>query len=66
MCLGSVLSIDHYPPIDLVINTGLAPRFALFLKYDNCPNLQYESAWVLTNIASGSKEQAIVVVFSDR
>lgn len=40
-----------------MIDTGLVPRFAMFLKYDNCPNLQYEAAWVLTNIASGSKEQ---------
>lgn len=48
---------DHHPPIDLVISTGLVPRFVSFLNYDNCPSLQYEAAWVITNIASGTKEQ---------
>ena len=48
-----------------MIDTGLVPRFAMFLKYDNCPNLQYEAAWVLTNIASGSKEQVLLRRRSD-
>ncbi|KNB42430.1 importin subunit alpha-1 [Blastocystis sp. subtype 4] len=55
---------DHYPPIDLVIQTGLVPRFTSFLSCDSCPELQYEAAWVLTNIASGNKDQTAVVVMS--
>lgn len=57
VCLISY--IDHYPPIDLVIKTGLVPRFTSFLSCDKCPELQYEAAWVLTNIASGDKDQVI-------
>ena len=52
---------DHYPPIDLVIQTGLVPRFTSFLSCDNCPELQYEAAWVLTNIASGNKDQVYIL-----
>ena len=56
---------DHYPPIDLVIQTGLVPRFTSYLSCDSCPELQYEAAWVLTNIASGNKDQVIVCSFYD-
>ena len=52
---------DHYPPIDLVIQTGLVPRFTSFLSCDSCPELQYEAAWVLTNIASGNKDQVYIL-----
>lgn len=49
--------LDHSPPIDLVINTGIIPAICNYLSFDDCPELQYESAWVLTNICSGTKEQ---------
>lgn len=57
------LSINSDPPIDLVIETGLVPRFIEFLTADQ-DSLQLEAAWVLTNLCSGSSNQTAAVVKS--
>uniref|UniRef100_V9KI83 Importin subunit alpha n=1 Tax=Callorhinchus milii TaxID=7868 RepID=V9KI83_CALMI len=57
-----LLSSDRNPPIDDLINSGILPILVQCLERDESPSIQFEAAWALTNIASGTSAQTQAVV----
>ncbi|PIK52203.1 putative importin subunit alpha-3 [Apostichopus japonicus] len=57
-----LLSSDRNPPIDSLIESGILPVLVACLQRHDNPSLQFEAAWALTNIASGTSEQTQSVV----
>ncbi|KAK4880320.1 hypothetical protein RN001_008466 [Aquatica leii] len=57
-----LLSSDRNPPIDPLISSGILPILVQCLECHDNPALQFEAAWALTNIASGTSAQTNKVV----
>lgn len=57
-----ILSSDRNPPIDPLIDSGMLPVLVRCLEQHTRPSLQFEAAWALTNIASGTSAQTQAVV----
>lgn len=52
-----LLSSDKNPPINDLIKSDILPKLVACLKQHEDTMLQFEAAWALTNIASGTSDQ---------
>jgi len=63
--IRKLLSFAHNVPIKQVIDSGVVPRLIQFLHKNNMPQLQFETLWVLTNIASSDKPEYTAKIVRD-
>ncbi|KAH9754200.1 Importin subunit alpha-2 [Citrus sinensis] len=55
-----VISNERSPQIEEVIQSGVVPRIVEFLMREDYPQIQYEAAWALTNIASKTLQKVVI------
>eukprot|EP01061_Rhynchopus_euleeides_P018603 TRINITY_DN3075_c0_g1_i9.p1 TRINITY_DN3075_c0_g1~~TRINITY_DN3075_c0_g1_i9.p1 ORF type:complete len:438 (+),score=64.52 TRINITY_DN3075_c0_g1_i9:68-1381(+) len=66
-CIRKLLGKEQSPPIDVIVDSEppIVPKLVEFLGNDDCPDLQFEAAWSLSNIASGTSAHTRAVIDSN-
>lgn len=54
--------LDKFPPVDLVVESGVVPRLVQMLARHDLPQLQLEAAWAITNIACAEVKHARLLI----
>lgn len=62
LLIRKILSVEKDPPYDAVTSSGVVPHLVNLLQRSDYPQLQFESAWALTNIAAGTSENTMMLV----
>jgi len=52
--IRKILSGDAYLPLDKVVDSGILPWIMDLMNNSNIPQVRYETAWIITNCASGN------------
>lgn len=55
-----ILSVESNPPVQNVLRSGVLPALVHMLTLNDKPDVQFEAAWALTNIASTDMTQVVV------
>eukprot|EP00804_Cyclotella_cryptica_P001380 CCRYP_020616-RA/>CCRYP_020616-RA protein AED:0.21 eAED:0.21 QI:184/1/1/1/0.66/0.5/4/1925/527 len=55
-----ILSVESNPPVHDVLQSGVLPTLVHMLTLNDKPDVQFEAAWALTNIASTDMTRAVV------
>ena len=55
-----ILSVEINPPVGAILASGVLPAFVQMLTLHDKPQVQFEAAWALTNVASTEETKAIV------
>lgn len=62
LMIRKLLSVEKNPPYNQVTESGVVPRLVELLERSDFPELQFEAAWALTNIAAGTSENTVLLV----
>ncbi|RVE51586.1 hypothetical protein evm_003718 [Chilo suppressalis] len=57
-----MLSREQNPPISIMVEAGVVKPLVEALDRDDCTDLQFEAAWAITNIASGTHDHTMCVI----
>uniref|UniRef100_A0A7S1W0F2 Importin subunit alpha n=1 Tax=Neobodo designis TaxID=312471 RepID=A0A7S1W0F2_NEODS len=55
-------SVNETPPIQAVVDSGVVPRLVSLLPRDDWVELQFEAAWAVSNVASGTQQHTHLVI----
>ncbi|KEG09813.1 putative importin alpha [Trypanosoma grayi] len=64
LMIRKLLSVEQQPPQDAVTQSGVIPYLVNLLERTDYPQLQFEAAWALTNVAAGTTQNAVHLVES--